>query len=113
MRPQQTGSVGICTVHPAASSTPTAACPMCGWKWLVNVSGQSNTVPRGPAFVPPRRIHHCCNVSSANSGISRSSRPAPLVAKARRAGMCESTLSTFADFVRATAAATIGSQPSA
>ena len=35
---------GSTTWNPAASSTSTAAIAVCGWKWLLNVSGQSRTL---------------------------------------------------------------------
>ena len=53
---------------PAASSTSTAAIAVCGWKWLLNVSGQRMT--RGVPDVPRRgrRRHQSLNVSVANGG---------------------------------------------
>ena len=43
---------GTMTWKPASSSTSTAALAVCGWKWLLNVSGQRMT--RRPADVPRR-----------------------------------------------------------
>ncbi len=69
-RPQQSDFGGITTWNPAASITSTAACAVCGWKWLLNVSGQSTT--RGiPTFRGSRLRNHETNVSGANDGVVR------------------------------------------
>jgi hypothetical protein len=58
------------TWNPAASITSTAARAVCGWKWLLNVSGQSTTRGR-PTFREARRRNHDTNVSRANDGVVR------------------------------------------
>ena len=48
VRPQHTGFDGSSTSNPAASSTATAACPICGASRFVNVSGHSTHPPPLP-----------------------------------------------------------------
>ena len=60
------------TCQPAASSASTAATPTSVCMRLLNVSGKSTTSRPLGFVVPPRRANHCCNVSGANSGTSRS-----------------------------------------
>jgi len=73
--PQHSGPPGICTRQPAASSTSTAACPTCGCRWLLKVSGQSMIVP------PPRDrtgalcARHTATASAAASTVRGTTTP--------------------------------------
>src|SRR5919198_646761 len=50
--------------------TRTAARAVCGWKWLLNVSGHSSTVSR-PTFRAGRARNQSTNVCRANRGSCR------------------------------------------
>ncbi|KUN69159.1 hypothetical protein AQJ46_21750 [Streptomyces canus] len=98
--PQHSGSSGSTTRQPACSMSVTAASPMCGWKWLVKVSGQSRTLPRAPSPYGSCRANHCCSVSPANSGTSRFSTPAIDTAAVDRGGVWVTALTTGPSRVR-------------
>ncbi|PSK58277.1 hypothetical protein B0E38_01502 [Streptomyces sp. 111WW2] len=109
--PQHSGSCGNSTRQPACSRTRTAARPMCGWKWLVKVSGHSSTDPRRPSPSGSCSANHRSKVSSANSGTSRSATPATSTAAFDSSGAWVSALTTGASRVRPTTCASAGSQP--
>lgn len=110
--PQHTGRCGVVTPQPARSSTCTAAIPTSGWKWLVNVSGHSSTVPRAPA--PGAGVWPAsqrCSDCGANRGTSRSSRPAMRVPSRRSGRTLVAALTAGASRSRSISIAAVGSQP--
>ena len=69
VRPQHSGCSGTITRQPAASRTSTAALPIPGVRWLVNVSGHSTISPRSPDDPGSCLPIQACRVCGAKSGI--------------------------------------------